>query len=158
MKVARLSALHTSRLYPQEIFLVFISVKRLSRPDWMIDGRLGLRLRGYHPVAPGPLRYRPFVHHLWFRPSSPEVHHVKRHEGPLLVKDGIGWWMAGQFGLWFRLPRKSQGSFTCRKSATWDRRLASPPKEGKLWIFLPEKSNGFGQVQTGDLGYQRPAC
>jgi hypothetical protein len=31
--------------------------------------------------------------------------------------------MAGQFGLRFRLPRKSQGSFTCSKSATWDRRL-----------------------------------
>jgi hypothetical protein len=31
--------------------------------------------------------------------------------------------MTGQFEMWFRLPRKSQGSFTCRKSATWDRRL-----------------------------------
>jgi hypothetical protein len=27
-----------------------------------IDGRLGLRLRGYHPGKPRPLRYRPFVH------------------------------------------------------------------------------------------------
>jgi hypothetical protein len=34
--------------------------------------------------------------------------------------------MAGQFVLWFRLSRKSQGSFTCRKSATWDRRLYFP--------------------------------
>jgi hypothetical protein len=32
--------------------------------------------------------------------------------------------MAGQFGLRFRLPRKSQGSFTCRKSATWEGRHA----------------------------------
>jgi hypothetical protein len=31
--------------------------------------------------------------------------------------------MVDEFGLWFRLPRKSQGSLTCRKSATWDRRL-----------------------------------
>jgi hypothetical protein len=28
------------------------------------DGRLGSRLRGYHPVAPGPLKYGPFVHRL----------------------------------------------------------------------------------------------
>jgi hypothetical protein len=28
------------------------------------DGRLGSRLRGYHAVAPRPLRYGPFVHRL----------------------------------------------------------------------------------------------
>jgi hypothetical protein len=52
--------------------------------------------------------------------------------------------MAGQFGLRL-LPRKSLGSFTCRKSVTWDRRLYFPPKEGMLWIFSPEKSDGFGR-------------
>jgi hypothetical protein len=36
--------------------------------------------------------------------------------------------------------------------------VTSPPKEGKLWIFSPEKSDGFGRVQTRDVGYQRPAC
>jgi hypothetical protein len=96
----------------------------------LVDGRLGSRLRGHHPVPPRPLRYGPFVHHLQFRPSSPEALHVKRHERPLLVKDGIGREIAGQFGLRFRLPRKSQGSFTCRKSATWDRRLYFP-SEGR---------------------------
>jgi hypothetical protein len=30
--------------------------------------------------------------------------------------------------------------------------FTSPPKEGMLWIFLPEKFDGFGQVQTRDLG------
>jgi hypothetical protein len=33
MKVVRLSALRTGRLYPQELFLVLISVKRLSQPQ-----------------------------------------------------------------------------------------------------------------------------
>jgi hypothetical protein len=48
-----------------------------------------------------------------------------RHDKPLLVKDGItGEKMAGQFGLRFRLPRKSKGSLTCRKFATWDIRHA----------------------------------
>jgi hypothetical protein len=46
------------------------------------------------------------------------------------VNDGIGREMAGQFGLRFRLPRISQGSFTCHKSATWDRRLYFP-SEGR---------------------------
>jgi hypothetical protein len=32
--------------------------------------------------------------------------------------------------------------------------FTSPPKEGMLRIFSPEKSDGFGQVQTRDLGYQ----
>jgi hypothetical protein len=41
--------------------------------------------------------------------------------------------MAGQFCLQFRLPRKSQGSFTCRKSATWDRRLYFP-SEGRVFF------------------------
>jgi hypothetical protein len=32
------------------------------------DGRLGSRLRGYHPVAPRPLRYGPFVHRVLVPP------------------------------------------------------------------------------------------
>jgi hypothetical protein len=29
--------------------------------------------------------------------------------------------------------------------------FTSPSKEGMLWNFLPEKSNGFGWVRTRDL-------
>jgi len=35
--------------------------------------------------------------------------------------------------------------------------FTSPTKERALRIFLPEKSDGFGQVWTHKLGYQRPA-
>jgi hypothetical protein len=35
--------------------------------------------------------------------------------------------------------------------------FTSPPKEGMLWIFSTEKSDGFDRVRTRDLGYQRPA-
>jgi hypothetical protein len=34
--------------------------------------------------------------------------------------------------------------------------FASPPKEGMLWIFSPEKSDGFDRVRTRDLEYQKP--
>jgi hypothetical protein len=34
--------------------------------------------------------------------------------------------------------------------------FTSPPKEGMLWIFSLEKSDGFGRVRTRDLEYQRP--
>jgi hypothetical protein len=30
----------------------------------LVDGRLGSRSQGYHPVAPRPIRYGPFVHRL----------------------------------------------------------------------------------------------
>jgi hypothetical protein len=36
--------------------------------------------------------------------------------------------------------------------------FTSPPKEGMLWIFSPEKSDGFGRVRTRDLGYETTAC
>jgi len=35
--------------------------------------------------------------------------------------------------------------------------FTSPPKDGVLRIFSPEKSDGFGRVWTRELGYQRPA-
>jgi hypothetical protein len=46
--------------------------------------------------------------------------------------------MAGQFGLSFRLPRKSQGS------ATWDRRLYFPSEGGHAVDFF----DGFGRDRT----------
>jgi hypothetical protein len=62
--------------------------------------------------------------------------------------------MAGQLGLRFRLPRKSQGCFTCANLRHGTDGFTSPPKEGMLLIFSPEKFDGFGRVRTRDLGYQ----
>jgi hypothetical protein len=63
------------------------------------------------------------------------------------VKDGIGQEMAGQFCLRFQLPHKSQGYFTCHKSATWGKLLYFP-SEGRHAedFFAQKKSSGFGQV------------
>jgi hypothetical protein len=36
--------------------------------------------------------------------------------------------------------------------------FTSPLEEGMLWILSAEKSDGFSQVRTRDLRYQRPAC
>jgi hypothetical protein len=38
------------------------------------------------------------------------------------------------------------GSFTCRKARYGADRFTSPPKEGVLRIFSPEKSDSFGRV------------
>jgi hypothetical protein len=37
-------------------------------------------------------------------------------------------------------------SYVNRKCATWERWLYFHPKEGMLWIFSTEKSDGFGRV------------
>jgi hypothetical protein len=57
----------------------------------------------------------------------------------LLLKDGIGREMAGQFGLRFRLSRNTQDCFTCRKSATWDRRLYFPSEGRHTVDFFARK-------------------
>jgi hypothetical protein len=38
------------------------------------------------------------------------------------------------------------GSFTCHKARHGTDDFTSPPKEGVLRTFSPEKSDGFGQV------------
>jgi hypothetical protein len=82
LREGRMKMLSNNRLCRMSFFLYRV-ILSLQAPS-----RLGSQLWGYHPVAPRPLRYRPFVHRLLFRPSSPETLHVKRHE--TLVKDGIG--------------------------------------------------------------------
>jgi hypothetical protein len=69
------------------------------------------------------------------------------------MKDGIGREMTGQFFLRFRLPRKSQGFFTYRKSAIWDRRLYLPSEGRHAVDFFartnPTASAGFEPAILG---------
>ena len=73
----------------------------------------------------------------------------------LVLKGGTNWARNGQWILSenARLPRNIQGSFTCRKSATWDKRLYFPSEGRRLEdFFRPEKSDGFGGVEPANLG------
>jgi len=83
------------------------------------------------------------VHHLYFHPSTPEALHVKRHESPLVVRNGNGREMADKFGRETRLSRNFQGSLTCRKSATWDRRLYFPSEGRRAENFFARKIRRF---------------
>jgi hypothetical protein len=91
--------------------------------------------------------------------SSPEAPHVRRREGPLLAKGGIGSRnRCVKFSQTIQLPcncwvllhvanlRRGTDSFTY------------PTKDSTLRIFLPESSDGFSLVCTRKLRYQRPAC
>jgi hypothetical protein len=79
-----------------------------------------------------------------FRHSTPEALHTKRRERPLLAKDGTKTKVS--ILLATRNLLKLLGSFTSRKTGTWETYFTSPPKEGMLRIFTaPEKSNSFGR-------------
>jgi hypothetical protein len=54
------------------------------------------------------------------------------------------------YGLRFQLPRKSQGSFTCHKSATLDRRLYFPSEGRHAEDFFRPK---YPTASAGFLGY-----
>jgi hypothetical protein len=64
--------------------------------------------------------------------------------------------MAGNFAEKWRVPRHLKGSFTCRKSATWDRRLYFP-SEGRhaedLFVLKnPTASAGFEPAKSDIRG------
>ena len=61
----------------------------------------------------------------------------------LVVKGGTTW---ARNGLWIlpenaRLPRNIQGSFTCRKSTTWDKRLCFPSEGMRAEDFFALKNS-----------------
>jgi hypothetical protein len=92
------------------------------------------------------------VHRLEFRPSSPEALHVKRHERPLLVKDGI-------------TDEKLPVNLACDSDSHVNHRVIlhvanlrhgtdgfTSPSEGRHAVEF------VGRFRTRVLGYQRPAC
>jgi hypothetical protein len=116
----------------------------------MVDGRLGSRLRGYRPVAPRPISCTPSVPPVISRGAP------RQATWETSVNEGrnYGREMAGQFRLWFRLSRKSQGSLTRRKSATSDRRLYFPSEGRHAVDFfarkIPTASAGFEPAILGN--------
>jgi hypothetical protein len=109
-------------------------------PERSLDCRLGLQLQGYNPITPRPMSCRPFVHCLLVLPVISRGA-ARQATWETSVSEGwnYGWEMAGQFGLWFWLPHKLQCSFTCHKSATWDRQLYFPSEGRHAVDFFTQK-------------------
>ena len=105
-----------------------------------------------------PCSLRLIVHTLVFSPSY--LHRQVSPPETLVVKGGTTWGeVAGNFDRKLRLPRiHFPGSFTCRKYATWDKRLYFPSEGRRSEDFFalknPTASAGF---EPRELGYQRPA-
>ena len=53
---------------------------------------------------------------------------------------------------------KVLGSFTYRKSGTWNRFFHFPSEGRHAEDYSDTRKIGFGRVRTRELGYQRPAC
>ena len=93
---------------------------------------------------------------LWtFLLSNVPTFATSRLQEILAAKGGTTW---ARNGRWIlpenaRLPRKVQGSFTCRKSTTWDRRLYFPSKGRRAEDFFalknPTASVGFEPANLG---------
>ena len=77
----------------------------------------------------------------------------------LVVKGGTTWTRNGRWILPknARLPRHIHGSFTCRKSTTWDKRLYFPSEGRRAENFLalknPTASAGFEPANLGNKGH-----
>ena len=73
----------------------------------------------------------------------------------LAAKSGTTWARKGRLILPenARLPRNIQGSFTCRKSTTWDRRLSFPSEGMRAEDFFALKNpTASAEFQLANLG------
>ena len=99
---------------------------------------------------------RLIVHTLVF--SRSYLHRQVSSPETLVVKGGSTWARNGRGILPenARLPRNIQGSFTCRKSTTWDKRLYLPSEGRSADDFLalknPTASAGFEPANLGTKG------
>ena len=100
---------------------------------------------------------------LWtFLFSNVPTFATSRLEEILAAKGGTTWERNGQWILPenARLPRNIQGSFTCRKSTTWDRPLYFPSEGRRAEVFAlknPTTSIGFEPQNLGTKG-QHGTC
>ena len=90
--------------------------------------------------------------------SHSSLHRQVSPPETLVVKGGTTW---ARNGRWIfpenaRLPRNIHGSFTCRKSTTWDRRLYFPSEgrgaEDFFALKSPTASVGFEPANLGTKG------
>jgi len=105
-------------------------------------GRLVDWCRGYGATTPSHLG-RKLAGPLCTTLSSahqPQRRSTSSDMSPLVARNGNGWEMADKFRLKIRIPRNFQGSLTCRKSATWDRRLYFPSKGRHTEDFFARKN------------------
>jgi hypothetical protein len=108
--------------------------------DWFIDW-LGSLSRGYHPVVPRPIAAGPLCSAFSSALISRGTPRQATWETSISEGQNYGRETAGQFGL--RLPRKSQGSFTYRRSASWDRQLYFPSEGRHAVDFFARKIRQF---------------
>jgi hypothetical protein len=111
----------------------------------LVDGRLGSRLRGYHPVAPRPFK-------VWALCAPPLVLPIISRGTPCQatwetsVSEGRNWVRNG-WSIWpaNSTSCKSQSSFTCCKSATWDR-----------WLYFPSEGRHGVDFFAWKIRWLRP--
>jgi hypothetical protein len=129
---------HSSSPNALSTWLIFLC------PRWC---RLGSRSQGYQPVAPRPIAAGPLCSAIYFRPSPPEALHVTRHKRLLSAKDGITdekWLVNLACDPDFHVNHRVLLHAVNLRHETDG--FTSPPKEGILWTFSPENSDGFGRV------------
>jgi hypothetical protein len=116
---------------------------------------------GFHRVPLPAARQTSNLEDQWLeRPNS--RHQVSPTSETTRANPSSGRWNYGRENFrelcrkW-RLPRHFWGFLHAVNLRHGTDGFTSPPKEGVLRIFSPEKSDGFGRVWTRELGYQRPA-